>query len=219
MRGLIPVLLALSFAGTAGTAGATQLQLARTQPSVDLSGLEPRMASLSPSLRDWVTKQARATLDRGAAPDPELIAVDARARLDGQDFFASDIETLVQLVMMECVRQADADLRGMMEQMRAANERKRLRREQLSAQKDTQKRVSEAGRVEFSRAPAKIIVAAQAAGSPEASDRRDSLSEMSEMDQLRMQMYMDRMTKADSAASNQLKKFSDVESSIISNLK
>ena len=50
-------------------------------------------------------------------------------------------------------------------------------------------------------------------------DSKDSLSEQSEQQQLKMQMIMDRMTKADAAASNMLKKFSEVASQIISNMK
>jgi hypothetical protein len=47
----------------------------------------------------------------------------------------------------------------------------------------------------------------------------DSLSELSEQQQLRMQMVMDRMTKADSMASNLLKKISDTANGIIANMK
>jgi hypothetical protein len=49
--------------------------------------------------------------------------------------------------------------------------------------------------------------------------QKDSLSEMGEEQQLKMQMVMDRMTKADSAASNVLKKFSEISSQIIANMK
>jgi putative addiction module CopG family antidote len=47
----------------------------------------------------------------------------------------------------------------------------------------------------------------------------DSMSEMSEMELLRLQMAMDRLSKLRSAVSNMLKKMSDTESAIISNLK
>jgi hypothetical protein len=48
---------------------------------------------------------------------------------------------------------------------------------------------------------------------------KDTLSAQSEQDQLKMQMVMDRMTKADSAASNTMKKSSDTASAIIGNTK
>lgn len=50
-------------------------------------------------------------------------------------------------------------------------------------------------------------------------EQKDSLSEMSEQSQLKMQMYMDRMQKADEANSNAMKKFSEVTSQIIGNMK
>ena len=47
----------------------------------------------------------------------------------------------------------------------------------------------------------------------------DSMSEMGEMESLRMQIAMDRMSKMMSTLSNLLKKMSDTSSAIISNLK
>ena len=50
-------------------------------------------------------------------------------------------------------------------------------------------------------------------------DNKDSLSELGEQQQLKMQMIMDRMTKADQAASNAMKKFSEMAGNIIGNMK
>ena len=47
----------------------------------------------------------------------------------------------------------------------------------------------------------------------------DSLSEMGEMQSLRLQMTMDRMSKQMSTLSNLLKKISDTQSSIVQNIK
>jgi hypothetical protein len=47
----------------------------------------------------------------------------------------------------------------------------------------------------------------------------DSMSEMGEMESLRLQMAMDRLSKMMSTLSNVLKKTSDTQSSIIGNLK
>lgn len=49
--------------------------------------------------------------------------------------------------------------------------------------------------------------------------KHDSLSEQGEEQQLKMQMIMDRMAKANSAASNLMKKFSETQNAIIQNLK
>lgn len=53
----------------------------------------------------------------------------------------------------------------------------------------------------------------------EAKNDLDSMSEMGEMESLRLQMAMDRMSKMMSTLSNLLKKISDTSSSIIQNLK
>lgn len=50
-------------------------------------------------------------------------------------------------------------------------------------------------------------------------DRLDGLGEMSEMESLRLQMAMDRMSKMMSTLSNMLKKLSDVQNSINQNIK
>jgi hypothetical protein len=51
------------------------------------------------------------------------------------------------------------------------------------------------------------------------SDQKESLAEMGEEQQLKMQMYMDRMQKANSMASNIMKKSSEIQSQIIGNFK
>ena len=53
----------------------------------------------------------------------------------------------------------------------------------------------------------------------ELKDRLDSLPDVSEMDQLKLQMLMDRMSKAETTLSNLLKKISDTQHSIIKNVK
>ena len=47
----------------------------------------------------------------------------------------------------------------------------------------------------------------------------DSMNEMSELDQLRLQMLMDRRSKMMETLSNLMKKFSDTQEDIIQNLK
>ena len=50
-------------------------------------------------------------------------------------------------------------------------------------------------------------------------DEIDSMSEMGEMESLRLQMAMDRMSKMMSTLSNLLKKISDTQNSIVQNIK
>jgi hypothetical protein len=53
----------------------------------------------------------------------------------------------------------------------------------------------------------------------ELKDKLDSLPEMGEMDQLKLQMLMDRASKAQATLSNLLKKISDTQSAVVQNIK
>ncbi len=50
-------------------------------------------------------------------------------------------------------------------------------------------------------------------------DRKDSLSDLSQMQSLRLQMYMDRRSKLYETLSNLMKKAGDTDSTIVGNLK
>jgi hypothetical protein len=222
--------------GLAGPVAATDLQMARIQPSFDVSRHDRQMAALAPSLRAWVSARSRVAVDSGVAPEPALLAREVRARLAGQDFSTMDVDALVQLVMMESARQADADLREMTAQMKANNQRKAEMRELTKARRaavataapPTATASPEAQaicvdppcRPQLTSAQPQIDLAKQ----PTADSARpimptDSVSEMSEMESLRLQMAMDRMSKLMSTLSNVLKKTSDTNSAITSNLK
>ena len=246
MRNLI---LASLLLGLAGPVPAAQLQLARAQPGVDLAGHDQRMAALSPSLRDWVRARARAAVDTGVAPDPAQLASDAELRLAGQDFAGADIEALVQIVMMEAARQSDADLREIMAQTQASNKRKAEMREAMRAknaaaqagngpeskaicvdppckpqlvQSQPQIRMAQPQIMMTQPQISEVQPRIQAAKVPDTSqakDDMDSMSEMGEMESLRLQMAMDRRSKFMEALSNLMKKNSDTASTITSNLK
>ena len=53
----------------------------------------------------------------------------------------------------------------------------------------------------------------------ELKNKLDSLPEMGEMDQLKLQMLMDRTSKAQATLSNLLKKISDTQSAVVKNIK
>src|SRR3990167_10932801 len=146
MRQLLSILLLLS---AATPLSATDLQMVKARPGIHRSGHDQQMAMLAPSLRDWVSVRSRALVDSGEEPDAAAIARDVNARLAGQDFSTADVEALVQLVMMESARQADADLRDMMEQMRATNQRKAEMRDMAAAQREGTKALADQTRAEY----------------------------------------------------------------------
>lgn len=128
-----------------------------------------------------------------------------------------DIEALAFLVLMQAAKSAREDLKDIMEQVKALNRKKLLR---LLARRTTDCHGSfhvvrdRIGDVE--RSAEKLLDRLDALkldGLP------DELSEMGEMESLRMQMYLDRLSKLMSTLSNILKKMSDTASQIAQNLK
>jgi len=164
------------------------------------------LARTSPAGCAWVHEEAQ----RQARGEPSESAVAAAARTRfGDDLSTMDIDQIVQMVMMQASRDSEQELRDQLAQMRAINQRNRDQREAAQKARESQSRPAQP-RV------ARIDLAAYIA---RAGDGRDSLADMSEEQQLRMQVVMDRMQKALEAMSNLAKKESDTGNSIIGNLK
>lgn len=187
----------------------------RHNPDVNLS-----TDKLSPDLRAWVKSEARATVDSGQAPDPNLIADKVRTRLSGQDYSGADIEAIAFLVMMEASKAAQDDLRDIMAQVKAQNERKAAMREAMQAQRAATGKDQVATGPELKAIcvapPCKPQLAAEVS---RAADQKDSMSEMGEMQSMRLQMLMDRRSKFIETLSNLLKKQSETASTVTQNLK
>jgi uncharacterized protein YjaG (DUF416 family) len=153
-----------------------------------------------------------------------------------------DIEALAFLVLMQAARAAQEDIRSIMERTKAINEQKAKHREAL--QNRLRNNVVNAKEFESIRAIAydsKVLLAKAKVDSLRQSKKTmadtnpsraevqalvadmqkdlDSMSEMGEMESLRLQMAMDRMSKMMSTLSNILKKISDTAQSITQNLK
>ena len=127
-----------------------------------------------------------------------------------------DIEALAIIVMMEAARSARDDLKSIMESTKTINGQKaalrdsqRARNQALQDAKDVAQRDNHLQDVKDT-----LHVGAQAM-----EDNKDSLSEMSQQDQLRLQMAMDRYSKLMSTLSNVMKKQSDASSAILRNMK
>jgi hypothetical protein len=138
---------------------------------------------------------------------------------------------LAFLVMMEAAKSAREDLKAIMSGVKQINDAKASLRQ--SAQQAKRAASNEnASRAKAASAPRQSAKPTRASVQPtpipkaqfarqleSAKNDLDSLSEMGEMESLRMQLVMDRMSKADSAASNAMKKFSDTAQPITQNLK
>lgn len=155
---------------------------------------------------------------------------------------SQDLEALVGLVMMQCAKDQQEDLKAIMAKVKALNEQKEklknmiastnkqraisavqmdsinlLNRKTVALKQqqnpDTVKLVRTATRVKT------VSKAEQDALVDKLKNDLDSMSEMGEMESLRLQMAMDRMSKMMSTISNLLKKISKTADDIIQNLK
>src|SRR5664279_5034579 len=159
-------------------------------------------AKVSPKLsapaKSWVQSEARVITGRNLSPSAmvSMAQADAKSRFAGQGLSGMDIDALVQMVMFTCAQDAQNDLKDQLAQMQKANQQKQAQRAAANAGKQQQAAIQDSIK-----------------------DHQDQLGDMSQEMQMRMQMSMDRMSKAEEALSNIMKKNSDTANSIISNLK
>lgn len=124
----------------------------------------------------------------------------------------ADIEALVYLVLMEAAKEASADLKGIMESLKDTQEAKEALRNKQEHNEEFLADCRKRGCSRESLANIRTAV-------DKIKQSMDSMSEMGEMESLRLQMVMDRMSKMMSTLSNLLKKMSDTAQSITQNLK
>lgn len=120
-----------------------------------------------------------------------------------------DIAALATIVMMEAAKSSRDDLKAVMDAVKATNDKKAAQRDAMRARTQAMQDVKDAKGAEDAKKNAQ-------AG---AQVDKDSLSDMGEQDQLRLQMAMDRYSKAMATLSNLMQKNSDTSSAIIGNMK
>ena len=210
--------------------------------------LHARLASrLAPSVRSWVGGEAR-TLAR-AGGDAGALRAAAQARFAGQLGAAggADIEALAFLVLMQATRDAEADLKAIMAQVKAANAAKQKLRDLADkVRRDVAQNAGKrdnapcrppqcgVGRAALAEVAEPLAAARAPAGfaqrevatlrdlralHDELKGKLDSLNQTSEMTSLRLQMLMDRRSKFISTLSNIMKKLASTQDAIVQNLK
>ena len=154
-----------------------------------------------------LTDQLKGALDTldGAVPG---VRVEIR-EADG------DVEGIVFTVLMEGARSSREDLRAAMDQLKAVTAQKKKVRGALKQRPDRGLDLLSVTSLLSSatiRAELDLVV-------DEMKHDLDSMSEMGEMESLRLQMAMDRLSKMMSTLSNLLKKMSDTAGQITQNMK
>ena len=145
----------------------------------------------------------------------------------------ADIEALSFLVLMQAAKSAQEDLKQIMENIKSINQAKARQREALKSlsgnrikyntQLDSLKRVAGITKANARPVPAVALKTLSKEelddASSEIKKEMDTQSDMAEELSIRLQMHMDRLTKAYSMISNMLKKFGDTTGQITENLK
>lgn len=143
----------------------------------------------------------------------------------------ADIQALVFLVLMQATKSANEDIRAIMEKVKSDNEKKKKLREAQETLSKNQA-ISLGQYDSINLALIKPVIKQQVAVNQSNISRQDikslaekvsrdldSMNEMSEMNSLRLQMAMDRLSKMQSSLSNILKKIDSTQNQIVQNLK
>ena len=150
---------------------------------------------------------------------PRAAAIDVRMTLAPPA--GGDVEGLAFLVLMRAAETAQEDLEAIMEDVRAINEAKAKQRRLL----DERDPLLAADAEEALDVDAVVgLLGALLAREIESDARElgagiDALGELGEIESLRLQIQMDRLSKLMSTLSNILKKLSDTQRTIVQNLK
>lgn len=214
---------------------------AQPTPTAEAEALFTKlMSGINSKHVQWVKNTARETNEKKLSPEDVKAKTQSYAvpgSMNGQD-----IEALAFLVMMQAAKSAQEDLKAIIAKVKAVNEQKAKQRELLS--KMQQQRTMSAiqldsfkllqnrtlalqqGRnadsIKFVRSSGRNQQVSKAdidAIKDKLKSDLDSMSEMGEMESLRLQMAMDRMSKMMSTISNLLKKISNTADDIVQNLK
>lgn len=172
---------------------------------------EAIVARLSPAARKQLEAAGRAFLDRiergSAAPAPRAkgaAPVAAKTPVDIARELARgiseppglDIEAMTLLVMADAARQAESDLRAILEETK-----------QSQRSKEELRRFAEYRRMKRAGAQVKVPIGLEA------------MDALSDTDTLRMQRFLERLSRMMETISNLLKKIADTQSSVVQNIK
>jgi hypothetical protein len=194
---------------------------------------EPQAAKLvphfGPKSRTFIAAEAASQLEVGAFSSAQIASDAGGAGLGISS--NTDIDAIVALVLFQCAADARQDLRDALAEMQKQAAEKKAARDAISREKAEQGKLKSQMAVDYQGwsgthgTPSFTLdrYASQreslAAQKNELQDQKDSLSDLSQEQQLKLQLLMDRMTKADEALSNALKKFGDTASNIVGNMK
>lgn len=198
------------------------------------------MAEINPKHVRWI-KTTATEVNEKKLSDADVMtrskSYGVLGNMNGQD-----IEAIAFLVLMQASKSAQEDLKAIMAKVKSINEQKAKLRNAMNkinssrtisnVQLDSFHLViNQSKALQKGNNPDTVKLARSASGKSKVNKKEldairekmkgdlDSMSEMGEMESLRLQSAMDRMSKMNSILSNLLKKIHDTQQSIIQNLK
>jgi len=177
------------------------------------------MSMLAPQARAWIRQEAM----REAATDT-ISEATARQAVSGSGVNLGNvsIEDAVALVMFQISNDADTDLQQMLGDMQKINAQKQAMRHDVQQQRAAQAAANAQLRQEYSELRSNSPIAHSVSLDDYMNYRRisyDSLGDLSQEQQLKLNLAAERRTKAMQILSNILKKMADTDQSIIKNMK
>lgn len=214
---------------------------AQEKPSPEAEAFfKKAMSAINPRHVAWVKTTAKTANEKNMTYADVKTEATSWAVLG--DLNSVDIEAMCFLVLMQAAKSAQEDLKAIMAGVKAINEQKKEQRELLAKMQRQQSMTSvQLDSFNFLRRKTIAIQKHQnldsmkfirsgvvkkqlsktdiSAMKEQIKNDIDSMSEMGEMESLRLQMYMDRRSKMMETLSNIMKKISDTQDDIIKNLK
>jgi hypothetical protein len=186
----------------------------------DAARLHDRLSGrIQPSVRAWIRQEANKFRGQSVVDEKRLRA-DIAARFKGQNLGmggVGDIETVAFLVMMMAARDAQEDLKALMEQTKAQNESRRKARVSATSVKNMQSPAGQRQPATKMGGPTAPVMTRTA---PDNTGRNpDSMDEMDEPARMRLQALMDRKSKTIEVLTRIMKKVSDTQGGLVQNLK
>ncbi|RTL60434.1 MAG: hypothetical protein EKK37_06260 [Sphingobacteriales bacterium] len=178
------------------------------------------MTAARPAIKNWVSITAAKYKGKEVTKEQAIADVKQSYNALG-NLNDADIEAIAFLVMMQAAKSAQQDLKDIMGQVKKINDAKASQRQKTNELKQSSAQMKTQARAGYQNADSlKPLRAATVAKQvSEQKDKKDNMADLSEEQQLKLQMIMDRRSKAIQAISNMMKKLSETEENIIKNIK
>lgn len=182
---------------------------------------EQQFAQLPLPTQLWIKLEAKREAATNSISKESVIKA-VHSAGNGLNLADMSIENTIYYVMMNIAKDAENDIHDAMTELEKVNKKKKDQRDELAKQKSERSVVAgtiKVGAIQNSTHPKIVRSAALDAILVSKQLNFDSLSSLSEDQQLKLQAALDHRAKAEETLSNTLKKTSNVQSSIIGNMK